>query len=232
MKISIVIPAYNEEKYLARTLQSIQNQSIAPDEVIVVDNNSTDKTAAIAKEFGATVVHEKQQGNVFALKKALDSATCEIIASTDADSQLPKDWIKNSKILFADDTIVCATGYAWIDSPSVVNNFLAFVGYALFLLVTFGIGKPNVSGFCLVVRKSAYQKSGGIDTRYLISSDVDLGLRLKKYGSVILAASLTATTSARRWKKGAHKEFLLYTKSYFSTVWLRKPYGVAQKPIR
>jgi len=62
MKISVVIPAYNEEKLLKKTLESIRDQIEKPFEIIVVDNNSTDKTAQVAKKMGAIVIKEVKQG--------------------------------------------------------------------------------------------------------------------------------------------------------------------------
>ena len=62
MKVSVVIPSYNEEKYIGRCLEGIALQIEKPDEVIVVDNNCTDKTVEIAEKFGATIIKEKKQG--------------------------------------------------------------------------------------------------------------------------------------------------------------------------
>lgn len=232
MKISIVIPAYNEEKYLSRTLESIASQTRTPDEVIVVDNNSTDKTVTIAKKYGVKVVTEPKQGNVFALKKAMDSATGDIIATTDADTILPLSWVASIEELFEEKDVVCATGYVRIDSNSKFTNTCAYLSYKMFLIVSVFLGKPNISGFCMVVRKSAYEKVGGIDTRFLTSSDVDLGLRLKSQGKVLLNSELTVLTSSRRWKKSPYRDLFHYTRSYIYTSWLRKPYAVAQKPVR
>ena len=62
MKVSVVIPAYNEEKYIVDCLKALSNQTIAPDEVIVVDNNSTDKTASLARQAGAKVITVLEPG--------------------------------------------------------------------------------------------------------------------------------------------------------------------------
>jgi len=55
-KLSVIIPARNEEKNLPRLLRSLQSQSTPPEEIIVVDDGSTDRTAAVAAELGARVV--------------------------------------------------------------------------------------------------------------------------------------------------------------------------------
>lgn len=94
MKISIVVPAYNEEKFIKKCLKSLINQDLPADEIIVIDNNCTDKTAKIAKEFGVKVVTEKKQGLTHARNKGFNISKYEIIARCDADTIVPKDWTK------------------------------------------------------------------------------------------------------------------------------------------
>ncbi len=85
--ISVVVPAFNEEKFIGRCLEALKRQDFSEKyEIIVVDNNSTDKTAQIAKRMGVKVVSEKKQGDVFALRKGCSEAQGEIIAITDAET--------------------------------------------------------------------------------------------------------------------------------------------------
>lgn len=101
--VSIVIPAYNEERYLSLCLESIRHQTIAPSEVIVVDNNSTDQTAAIAQRYPfVRVISESQQGIVFARNAGFNVAQGDIIARIDADTQLPENWVEIVTEFFED----------------------------------------------------------------------------------------------------------------------------------
>lgn len=103
IRISIVIPAFNEEGCLAACLDSIAAQTVAPFEVIVVDNNSTDGTAAVARRYPfVTLVSEKRQGIVFARNKGFDIARGDIIARTDADVVLPADWTERVRDFYAE----------------------------------------------------------------------------------------------------------------------------------
>lgn len=110
MKITLVIPVYNEEQYIAGCLDSIAKQKIRPDEVIVVDNNCTDNTLLIVKKYPfVQVKHEEKQGMIAARNAGFNAASHEIIARCDADTQLPTNWIKfkrsySSKI---HDTVDC-----------------------------------------------------------------------------------------------------------------------------
>ncbi|GIW67109.1 MAG: hypothetical protein KatS3mg095_1007 [Candidatus Parcubacteria bacterium] len=90
MKISVIIPAYNEEKGIENTLKRIPKEVF---EIIVVDNNSTDKTAEIAKKLGAKVVKETKQGYGYALQKGFNIAQGDIIVTLDADGQYPGEKI-------------------------------------------------------------------------------------------------------------------------------------------
>jgi glycosyltransferase involved in cell wall biosynthesis len=94
LTLSIVIPAFNEEKHLRACLDAIAKQTSLPDEVIVVDNNSTDKTVEIAKSYPfVRVVHEPKQGIVFARDRGFNAATCDLIGRIDADSHLFPGWV-------------------------------------------------------------------------------------------------------------------------------------------
>ncbi len=103
LTLSIVIPAYNEEDHLRACLDAIAAQSVQPNEVIVVDNNSSDKTALIAREYKfVRVISEKRQGIFYARNAGFDAATSDIIGRIDADTILPLDWV-GSILEFYDD---------------------------------------------------------------------------------------------------------------------------------
>ncbi len=104
LTLSIIIPAYNEERYLGACLESIANQTVRPKEVIVVDNNSTDKTVEVAQRFPfVTVLHEKRQHQAFAQATGFSAASGDIFARIDADTVLPPTWVTDVTELFADD---------------------------------------------------------------------------------------------------------------------------------
>ncbi|HSX36389.1 MAG TPA: glycosyltransferase family 2 protein [Patescibacteria group bacterium] len=94
-RISIVIPAYNEARHIGACLDAVARQTVKPHQVIVVDNNSTDATAAIAKTYPfVRLIRESQQGPLFARNVGFNAARGDIIGRIDADTRLPADWIK------------------------------------------------------------------------------------------------------------------------------------------
>lgn len=95
LELSLIIPAYNEETYITGCLDSVAKQSVMPDEVIVVDNNSTDKTVELAKSYGfVKVINEKKQGLIAARNRGFKEAKGKILARIDADSILEENWVE------------------------------------------------------------------------------------------------------------------------------------------
>jgi glycosyltransferase involved in cell wall biosynthesis len=232
--ISVVIAAYNEEKDLPKCLTAITTQDFPKDdyEIIVVDNNSTDKTAEIAKSFGAKVVTEIKQGNTFAVKKGMDSASGEIIANTDADTVVFPDWLSTIKKIFEDKSVVGATGSGYVKTGNQFSDFIYRKIYDAFIGFNFLIGKPHFTGFNMVARRKTYEEIGGINEKFTMSPDVDLGLRLGEKGKIVFSTKLKAITSLRRWQMTPLEVFKVYAKGYLWTIWFRKPPPVAQKPVR
>src|SRR3990167_8238578 len=111
MKISVVIPVHNEENYIAACIKNLLNQTRLPDEIIVVNNNSTDKTVQIVKQFEQVkLIHEKKQGITPARNAGYSAASGDIIARTDADSQPPRGWIRRIEQTFTKEPIDALTG--------------------------------------------------------------------------------------------------------------------------
>lgn len=103
LTLSIVIPAYNEERYIKRCLDAIAAQTVEPDEVIVVDNNSTDSTAEIAKHYAfVKLLHEPKQGIAYARNRGFNEVSKVIIGRIDADTVLPIDWVEQIKLFYED----------------------------------------------------------------------------------------------------------------------------------
>lgn len=231
--ISIVIPAFNEEAYIENCLDALKKQNYKGEyEIILVDNNSGDKTSQIAKKFGIKVIFEKKQGYVFALKKGMNEAKGDIIAVTDADTQVPADWLSLILDAFEEKSVVAITGLAKVQVGLRIMDVLMNLSFALFSMSTLMIGKPNLNGFNFAVRKSAFMKAGGLDTDFLMSPDVDLGIRLTKMGKVRVSKHLLVHTSARRWQKDFMSALQEYATGYVYAAWFRKPPPVKQTAIR
>jgi glycosyltransferase involved in cell wall biosynthesis len=232
--ITIVIPAFNEETYLPECLIALNKQNYPKEkyEIIVVDNNSTDRTAAIAKKYGCGVIKEFQQGYVHALNRGLKEAKGSVIAVTDADSKPDYEWIKTIANSMKDDDVIGLTGLAKFDCKSRTLRYLWNNSYMIFVYLHFFIGKPQFSGFNLAVKKKYVNLMGNISPEYQIGADVHLGLSLKKYGKIKFDKKAIVVTSTRRFQKEAVKTMTKYSSVYFFTVWLRRPFPSKLIPVR
>ncbi|QGU07411.1 Poly-beta-1,6-N-acetyl-D-glucosamine synthase [Corynebacterium occultum] len=92
-RISVIIPCLNDAELLERCLHSFQTQLLPADEIIVVDNGSTDNSAAIAHQAGARVVTEPRRGITWATQTGFDAATGDILLRVDADTRAEEDFI-------------------------------------------------------------------------------------------------------------------------------------------
>lgn len=213
MKVSVVIPAYNEEKYIKKCLQSVLNQKTKADEVIVVDNNSTDKTAQIARNMGVKVIRERVQGMTPARNRGFNTAKYEIIARCDADVVVPRNWIAKIKKNFENKQIDGLSGpVAYYDSKLITKSPLpSKLLYKSLSVVT--KGKKYLVGPNMVITRKIWKKvrnKVNLDDRK-VHEDIDLTLNIYKVGGEIeFDPALIVKFSARRIIKNPKSFFLEY----------------------
>ena len=128
--ISVVIPAKNDAAMLENCLAALARQSRPADEIIVVDNASTDATAAVARRFGTVVLYEPQPGITAAASHGYDAAIGDIIARCDADSLVPTDWLERiERTMVEHPDAVAVTGPATFYDLTRLGDWLARVLY-------------------------------------------------------------------------------------------------------
>jgi len=233
--ISVVIPAFNEEKFLPSCLESLRNQDFKNFEIIVVDNNSTDKTAKIAKKFGVKVIKEKRQGVAFARQRGFFEAKGKIVATTDADTILPKNWLSKIFEEFEKDKDLVAFGGSCIFYSGPISAKLAsrFLLYPYLLLDKFFSGGWNLMGCNMAIKKDAFLKVGGFDTSLKLNEDIEISYRLRKIGKVILDPKFKVKTSGRRYRHGLIFGLINYAPSTLCR-WIFKKFDKFQlfSPVR
>jgi glycosyltransferase involved in cell wall biosynthesis len=204
IKISVIIPAFNEEKFLGNCLLSLKEQDFKDFEIIVVDNNSTDKTREIAKQFGVILVPEKKQGVAFARNKGAKIAKGEILVFTDADTILPKNWLSRIKEEFERDKELIAFGgscqfYSGPISARLASKFLL---KPFLFLDKFFSGGFNLMGCNMAIKKEAFFEVGGFNENLKLNEDVEISYRLRKMGKVKFDPNFKVKTSGRRFRYG------------------------------
>jgi len=208
MFVSVVIPAYNEEKYLPACLQALREQAYPTDryEVIVVDNASTDATKEIACRFGARVIHEPVKGIARARQAGFETARGEIIASTDADTVVPPFWLARIAAHFARDPDLgglCGPVY-WADGRPHERLLMKYpVTWTMDL--SNRMGRSWWVGSNFAVRTHVFRQVDGFrgfDPGGLLGDDLYLSSRVDRVARVLFDPDLVAYTSARRVREG------------------------------
>ncbi|RIH85792.1 putative glycosyltransferase EpsJ [Meiothermus luteus] len=213
--VSVVVPARNEEDYIGPCLASILAQEPRPDEVIVVDNGSTDRTAEIARGFGVRVVYQPQPGLHIARQTGLEAASSEVVAATDADCRVEPGWVAAIQEAFRDPQVVETYGpLEFYDGP-LFDRLLSRYGYPLFLALMDRLGQPNAAGGNHAVRRRVALEVGGYDVPF--GEDLRLMQKLRQKGRIVYTPKARVLTSGRRLKRGRWKMYGVHLKN----IWAR-----------
>jgi len=204
IKVSVVIPAFNEEKLIGRCLRSLNKQTMKRSdyEIIVVDNNSTDKTAQIAQKYADKVIKEKRKGILFARQKGCDEAQADIILRTDADGFVPRDWIKKGyQYLIKHKKTVAVSGFYFPDNKDKVLTEISKMVIEYKNLIWKTVDKAGwLTGSCSAFRKEAFKKIGGFNLKAdpVVEDQQGIAHRLQKIGKVDFCKDWWVWYSPRR----------------------------------
>ncbi len=182
MLISIVIPAYNEAKYLGATLEKLQ-QALGSNsgqairwEIIVCDNNSTDTTAVVARRAGANVVFERHNQISRARNSGAKAANGEWLVFLDADSYPPPALIADVLALIQTGAYIGCGTTVEVSGGTLFNKLRMERLNPIFRLFNWS------GGVFLLCRGDAFQAIGGFSTRLYAYEEIDFVFRLKKFG--------------------------------------------------
>ena len=241
-KISIIVPAYNEEVTIKRCIQSLLDLNYPDHEIIVVDDGSTDKTLKEARKFevsGVKVIHQKNQGKPNALNNGILSSNGEIVVTVDADTKLHKESLKRIANRFAANrSLGAVAGNVKVDPASGLLNILQATEY------TTGINlvrkAQSMLGCVMVVpgpiaalKKEAI-KNVGFFSDDTFAEDFDITMKILKAGyKVEYEDKAIAYTDApknledlmkqrRRWYRG-----MIQVLDKHRDMYLRRKYGYA-----
>lgn len=235
-KVSVLIPAYNEEKYIDRTLTALLSQDYPDFEIIVANNASSDRTETVVQEFinrqpltgvSITLVYEEQRGTNFAREAARRVATGSIIAQMDADCVPAANWLrKGVAALLRNRHRVAVTGpYDYFDGNSwmrlcallsqkitypLINDLVQIAGRAAILI-----------GGNAFIHADLLEKAGGYNTALTFyGDDIDLGRQLARFGHVAYVPWLVQKSSSRRYQANGFWEVnKKYQDCFWNLVW-------------
>lgn len=186
LKAAVIVAVFNEERHLPGLLDSLLSQTLAPDEVIIVDDGSTDSTAALLKTYTAKdsrvrVFRQKNKGPAAARNLGWRASTADICVFTDGDCVPEPDWLE--KIMPAFDTLsvgAAAGTYKTLNGRSLLARF---IGHEIAWRHSRAGDTVDAHGsFNLAIRKSVLEETRGFKEFYKKPSgeDFDLTYRISR----------------------------------------------------
>ena len=218
-ELSIIVPAFNEEKLLAGSLQAVKAAAASAFdsagltwELVVCDNNSTDRTAEIARAEGAQVVFEPINQIGRARNIGAAAATGQWLLFIDADSHPSRELLTAVAALTHRSDVLLAGATIQLDEATLLVRLVCSLWNAASRL------RRLVAGSFIFVRASAFREVGGFDHKFFAGEEIDLALRLQKHVGrrdrqrTIILHRHPLVTSARKlhlYRKGELGRFLL-----------------------
>jgi glycosyltransferase involved in cell wall biosynthesis len=198
---SIIIPTKDEEKYIGNLLESIDSQTIQPDEIVIADK-SQDNTASIAKSFGAKVVQGTDDHRVGkARNNGARHTYSDYLIFLDGDCELrDDDFFEKLLEKFTEKDLDIATCYFTPDKKNL-KSIIAFTSFNA--LKTWGHMTKKViaeGAACMVIKREVFLKLGGFDEKLTIGEDAEIVKRAIDEGYKFAVIPLLIQTSSRRFK--------------------------------
>ncbi len=244
MRLSFVIPAYNEAAYLPACLESILEQTRAmreTTEIIVVNNASSDATGAVAASYpGVRVVDEPRKGLTHARQAGYLVSTGDLVANVDADSRLTTGWVRQVLAAFEQEPeMVALSGpvvyYDLSPRQATLVRVFYLTAWLTYLCNRYVLRVGSmVQGGNFVVSREGMEAIGGFNLSITFyGEDTDLATRLHQVGKVRFTFSLKMLSSARRLR---HEGMVLmaarYSINYLWTTFLKRPFTLEHIDIR
>lgn len=202
----VVLPFYNEAKFLGATLASLGAQTRAPDRIVLVDNASTDASPAIARAFAAAnpalnveVRREERAGKASALGCGLRDVREGLVATCDADTFYPPNYLARADALFAaSDEIAAVLAFGVPAADAAKTRFLRLKGAAMAVLAP---RQAHAGGYGQAFRAGALHRAGGFSPErwpYCLMDHEIMHRIVKDGGRLAYAADHWCVPSPRR----------------------------------
>lgn len=229
LSVAIVIPAYNEERFIGRCLDTCIDQTSVADEIIVVNNKSTDATASIVRRYQAEYPHlnirlleqNEYQGIAPTRNCGFDAARSDIIGRIDADSLLAQDWVETVRRRFADPAVDAATGPVLYYDMPMRGLFFRIDHTTRARLQRRSTDQRFLLGANMALRARAWRTVRDqtlLDLEDRLHEDIDLAVVLFKNDfEVAYEPTLVAGMSGRR-VESCTRDFYRYSMRYLRTT--------------
>ena len=242
LTFSVIVCAHNEADYLSACLHSLLAQSRLPDEILVVNNASTDATCAVALQVPhVRVVDEPRKGLVVARETGRRATTGDVLVYLDADCRAPLTWLASieRRFLASPELLALSGPYRYYDwdwwGRLLIRAYDFTLAPATQFLVKHLLRIGSVFyGGNFAVRREALDRIGGFDTSIEFhGEDTNLGRRLFAAGKVALFHDCYLYTSARRYvAMGKGPVFRLYVRNFTSELVHHRPKDSTHLDVR
>jgi glycosyltransferase involved in cell wall biosynthesis len=200
VKFSVVIPTYNEARYIGRTLLALKNQTLKDFEVIVKDGQSRDETVKIAKTYANKVVSIEDSSAGDARNQGARFAEGEILVFMDADSLLPPGTLARFNELMNEERLMGLSCRKVPLSNSILDRVLyEFVNFSTFISALMNLGGAH--GNCMLIRRNVFERIGGFNPHIIVAEEQELVRRALKFGKYIFLLDHYVVENPRRIRK-------------------------------
>jgi glycosyltransferase involved in cell wall biosynthesis len=218
MRISVIVPTYNEEETIGKCLEALRNQTFKDYEIVVADGHSRDNTVEVAKKYADRILFDEGKGAAAARNLAVKTVDSEIVAFVDGDTTVPQNWVETVDGAFKKG-IVGVGGPLLPDGGGFLDKLIFFVCADLVRRISSAFGSHQFSGANCAYSREAYLKVGGFREGLDMLDDIDLSMRIKNFGKEKFEPKLYAATSIRRSRQKGHlKTVKKYLQGYLSLL--------------
>jgi glycosyltransferase involved in cell wall biosynthesis len=220
---SIIIPAYNEEAYLPQTLTAVRESMAkvpARGELIVVDNNSADRTADIARSRGARVVHERINQISRARNTGGRAAVGRYLIFVDADTLISAELLEAA--------LACLTANRVCGGGSTIapdKSLKPVLGFGLRLWNRLSVGLKVAAGSFVYCRRDAFRAVGGFSEKVFVGEELWFSMACKKWGAcrrqafrILTHAPVVTSTRKLKWFSGFQTLLMLMSMVFFPFI--------------
>ncbi|MBN1537137.1 MAG: glycosyltransferase [Anaerolineales bacterium] len=186
MSITVVVPVYNGEDTIVDCMNALTKQSLPPDEVIVVDDGSTDRSAALAEAKSVRVIHQENQGPASARNTGIHHANGDLILFTDSDCEAHPDWVREMVNSLTDPEVAGVKGAYATRQKGIVAQLVQCEFEERYDLMQKFPQIDFIDTYSAGFRSGVLKEMGGFNTGLIKNEDVDLSYRLAKAGKKLL----------------------------------------------
>jgi glycosyltransferase involved in cell wall biosynthesis len=228
--LSVIIPAFNEEHYIERTLLALRKQTLKDFEIIVKDGESRDKTVGIAEKHADNVISKRDVSVGDARNQGASCANGDVLVFVDADTQLPPRALERvAKLMKANENVIGGSCRKVPDGENILNRLMyELVNISTFLSFYLHIGGAH--GNCMYIKKNVFRKIGGFNPKIKVAEEQEFVRRAMRFGKFAFLLDLCVLENSRRikqwgklklymsWFIGTFKSFKIWKKQVYEKV--------------